>query len=162
MQGIARQNGGMRYLITVIDVFSMFAWVVQVHFNDAKAITAAVDQVLTAAQPRHTRCLQTDNGKEFFHLNFADLMKRYYIQHFASESDQKAAVMNRLNRTIKTKIWTYLSDRGTVRLVEVIQDLVDAYSHSHYRSIGMAQPDVQTMDEDRLWVLLFGDGDTHL
>ena len=31
MQGIARQNGGMRYLLTVIDVFSKFALAVPVH-----------------------------------------------------------------------------------------------------------------------------------
>ena len=53
MQGIARQNGGMRYLLTVIDVFSKFAWAIPVHSKDAKAITAAFGQVLTTANPRH-------------------------------------------------------------------------------------------------------------
>ena len=41
MQGIARQNGGMRYFLTVIDVFFKFAWAIPAHPNDAKAITAA-------------------------------------------------------------------------------------------------------------------------
>ena len=77
-------------------------------------------------------------------------MKRHKIQHFASESDQKAAVVERFNRTIKTRIWTYLSDRGTARWVNVIQDLVNAYNHSHHRSIGMAPADVQKKDENRL------------
>ena len=89
-------------------------------------------------------------------------MKRHGIQHFASESEQKAAVVERFNRTIKTRIWTYLSDRGTVRWVDVIQDLVDAYKNSRHRSIGMAPADVQKKDENRLWVRLYGDGDTHL
>ena len=44
MQGIARQNGGIMYLLTVIDVFSKFAWAVPVHSNKAKAITEAFDQ----------------------------------------------------------------------------------------------------------------------
>ena len=65
-------------------------------------------------------------------------MKRHKIQHFASESNQKAAVVERLNRTMKTKIWTYLSDRGTVRWANVIQDLVDAYNNSRHCFIGMA------------------------
>ena len=43
---------------------------------------------------------------------------------------------------------TYLSDRGTVRWVDVIQDLVDAYNHSRHRSIGMAPADVQKKDEN--------------
>ena len=154
MQGIARQNGGMRYLLTVIDVFSKYAWAVPVHSKDAKSITAAFDQVLTAAHPRHPLRRQTDKGKEFFNSDFAALMKRHGIHHFASDSEQKAAVVERFNRTIKTRIWTYLSDRGTVRWVDVVQDRLDAYNHSRHRSIGMAPADVQKMDEDRLWVRL--------
>ena len=84
MQGIARQNGGMRYIFTVIDVFSKFAWAITVNSKDAKAITAAFKQVLTAANPRHPRCLQTDKGKEFFNSDFQTLMRRHGIQHFAS------------------------------------------------------------------------------
>ena len=89
-------------------------------------------------------------------------MKRHKIQHFASKSDQKAAVDKRFNRNIKTRIWTYLSDRGTVRWVNVIQDLVNAYNYSRHRSIGMPPADVQQKDENRLWVRLYGDGDTLL
>ena len=48
MQGIVRQNGGMRYLLTVIDVFSKYAWAVSVHYKDANTITSAFDQVLMA------------------------------------------------------------------------------------------------------------------
>ena len=104
MQGIARQNGGMKYLLTVIDVFSKFAWAVPVYFKDAKAIIEAFDQVLKAAHPRNPGRLQTDKGKEFFHSDFQALMKRNDIQHFASESEQNAAVVERFNRTIKTMI----------------------------------------------------------
>ena len=71
-------------------------------------------------------------------------------------------MVERFNRTINTRIWTDLSDRGTVRWVDVIKDLVDACNHSHYRSIGMAPADVQKKDENRLWVRLFGNGDTFL
>ena len=55
-----------------------------------------------------------------------------------------------------------MSDRGTVRWVNVIQDLVNAYNDSRHRSIGMAPADVQKKEENRLWVRLYGDGDTHL
>ena len=140
----------MRYFLTVIDVFSKFAWAVKVHSKDAMAITAAFRQVLTVAHPRYPRRLQTDKGKEFFNSNFQTLMKRHGIQHFASESEKKAAVVERFNRTIKSRIWAYLSNRGTVRWVDIIQGLVDAYNHSRHRSIGMAPADVQKKDEKRL------------
>ena len=162
MQGIAKKTGGMRNLLTVINVFSKFACIIPVHSKDAKAITTAFWQVLTTANPRHPQRLQTDKGKEFFNSDFQALMKRHGIQHFATESEQKAAVVEQFNRTIKTRIWTYLSNRGTVRWVDVIQDLIDAYNHSRHRSIGMAPAEAQTSDENRLWVRLFGDGDTCL
>ena len=74
MQGIAKQNGGMRYLLTVIDVFSKFAWAIPVHSNDAKAITTAFGQVLTTANPRHPQRLQTDKGNKFFNSDFQALI----------------------------------------------------------------------------------------
>ena len=49
-----------------------------------------------------------------------------------------------------------------MRWVDVIQDLVDAYNNSLHRSIGITLADVQKKDENRLWVRLFGDGDTNL
>ena len=70
--------------------------------------------------------------------------------------------MERFNRTTTNRIWTCLSDRGTVRLVDVIQDLVDDYKNSCHRSIGIARADVQKKDENRLCVRHFMDGDTHL
>ena len=91
-----------------------------VHFKDAKAIATAFAQVFTIANPRHPMRLQTDNSKEFFNLNYQTLIKRHGIKHFASESEQKEAVVERFNHSIKSKIWTYLSDRGTVRWVVVI------------------------------------------
>ena len=162
MQGIAKQNDEMRYLLTMIDVFSKFTWAIPVHSKDANAITTEFGQVLTTAKPSHPQRLQTDIGKEFFNSDFQALMKRHGIQHFANEREQKKAVVERHNRTIKTRIWTYLSDHGTVRWVNVIQDLVNAYNHSRHRSIGMAPADVQKKNENRLWVRLFGDGDTYL
>ena len=64
----------MRYLLTVIDVFSKFARAVPVHSKDAKAITAAFGQVLTIANLRHPKRLQTDKGKEFLNSNFQTLI----------------------------------------------------------------------------------------
>ena len=74
MQGIARQNGGMRYLLTVIDVFLMFAWAVPVHSKEARAITAAFAQVLTTAKPRHPQRLQIDKGMEFLKSDFHEVI----------------------------------------------------------------------------------------
>ena len=115
MQGLASQNDGMRYIQTVIDVFSKYACSEPVRSKDAGSVADALKQVLHQARPRKPKRLQTDKGKQFFNSTFAALMRRHGISHFASESDQKAAVVERFIRTIKTRIYTFLSDRGTGR-----------------------------------------------
>ena len=70
MQSISKQNGGIRYFLTVIDIFSKLAWAIPVHSKDAKAITAAFGQVLTTANLLHPQRLQTDKGKDFFNSEF--------------------------------------------------------------------------------------------
>ena len=125
MHGLARKTNGMRYLLTVINVFSNFAWVAPVKSKDGAAVTTAFCKVLKGAAPRRPRPLQTDKGKVFFNTTFSNLMRRHGIQHFASESDQKTAVAERFNRTIKTRLWTHMSDRVTVRYLYVLAKLVN-------------------------------------
>ena len=104
MQSIPKQNGAMSYPVTVINVFSKFALAIPVDSNNAKAIKATFGKVLITANRGHPQRLQTDKGKEFFNSDFQALMKRHGILHLASESEQKAAVVMRFNRTIKTRI----------------------------------------------------------
>jgi len=162
MQGIARQNNGMRYLLTVIDVFSKYAWVEPVKCKDAANVTQAFRNVLDRAAPRNPRRLQTDKGKKFFNSIFSKLMTSQKIHHFASESDQKAAVAERFNRTIKNRIWTFLSDRGTVKWIDVVQEIVKSYNNSFHRSIGIAPAQVKKQNQNKIWTKLYGDGNTYL
>ena len=93
MQTLFRQNQGQLYMLTVIDVFSKFAWVIPVKSKDASSISDAFRAVLNEAKFRKLRRLQTDKGKEFFNKDFATLMKKHGIWQVASESDLKAAVV---------------------------------------------------------------------
>ena len=70
-------------------------------------------------------------------------MCRHWISHFASESDKKDVVVEQFNRTVKTIIYTYLSDRGSAPCVDVIQNLVNACNNSNHKIIGMAPTQVR-------------------
>ena len=118
--------------------------------------------MLTTANPRNPRRLQTEKEKQLFNSDFQALMKLHCILHFYSVSEQNPAVVKRFNWTIMTRIWTYLSISNIVRSVDIIRNLVDAYNHSRHRSIGMAPANVQKKYENRLWVYLFKDGDSNL
>ena len=63
---IARANRGYRYLLTVVDVLSKYAWVEPVKSKTGKAVTAAFEKILRRSDGRTPRRLQTDDGKEFY------------------------------------------------------------------------------------------------
>ena len=65
MLGLASQNDGMRYILTVIDVFSKYAWSEPVRSKDAGAVADALKLVLLQASPRKPKRLQTDKGRSF-------------------------------------------------------------------------------------------------
>ena len=156
MQQLAKYNDKMHYILTVIDILSKFAWAVAVKDKSSKTVTAAFASVLESAKPRVPKKLQTDKGKEFFNKDFAALMRARDIHLFASESDQKAAVVERFNRTLKTRIWTFFSAKRTSRWVDDLPGFLEAYNHSYHRSIGMAPADVTEEDENRIWGRLYG------
>ena len=160
MVGLQRDNDRYRYILTVIDVFSKFAWAVAVRNKDATTVTEAFDSVMEQAAPRKPERLQTDKGKEFFNKDFGALMKRNKINHFATESDQKAAVVERFNRTLKSRLWTFMSAKSTSRWITVLPEIMRSYNGSFHRSIGMAPKNVTVKDQDRVWARLYGDGDT--
>jgi transposase InsO family protein len=157
MQQLAEKNNGYKYLLTCIDVLSKFAWVVPVKSKDAKHILAAWRTLLRRARPRKPQRLQTDKGKEFFNQDVSGFLKEQGIHHFASQSDQKAAVVERFNRTIKSRIWKYFTANKTTRYIDVLQDFVDSYNNTVHRSIGMRPKEVRENDDSELvaWKRLF-------
>jgi len=152
MTRLGRENGGHRYLLTVIDCFSRFAWVVPVKRKNATDMEAAFRKLFNQAAPRKPQRLQTDKGKEFFNSKVKNLLREKGINHFATESEFKAALAERFNRTLKTKLWHYFTANNTNRFLEVLPDIVHSYNHSVHRSIGMRPADVKPKDELKIWM----------
>ena len=138
MQSIARDNEGYKYILTVIDVFSKFAWTIPVKSKGAAHMREAFQELLKIATHRKPTRLQTDAGLEFTNKEVQALFAKEKIHHFYSASDKKAAVVERFNRTLKTRIWTYFTAHQTNRYIDILPQMTDAYNHSVHRSIGIS------------------------
>ena len=83
--------------------------------------------------------LQTDKGSEFLNRPVQRLLKEYGVHHFTTHNeDTKASIVERYNRTLKTRMWRYFTKNQTLRYVDVLQDFVRSYNDTYHRSIGMA------------------------
>jgi transposase InsO family protein len=104
MQKFARQNKGFRYLLTIIDTFSKFAWAVPVKQKTGKEVTAAFKSVLVESG-RKPKSGQSDSGKEFYNTTFQSLMNLMNIKNYSTYSIMKASICKRFNRTLKTMMY---------------------------------------------------------
>ena len=101
--------------------------------------------------------LQTDKGSEFLNRPLQRLLKEYGVHHFATHNEEtKASVVERFNRSLKTRMWRYFTKKQTIRYVDALQDFVRSYNDSYHRSIGMAPSAVNGANQETVWQRLYG------
>jgi len=149
----ARENEGYRYLLTVIDLFSRFAWPIPIKDKTGPEVARAFRTQIFEASGRRPQRLQTDDGREFDNRHVQHLLNLQNIQFFTVKSQFKAAVVERFNRTIKTKMWRYFTHRGNYRWLDVLPEIIRAYNASVHRTIGMAPINVNNENEHALWTV---------
>ena len=135
MQHLAKQNDNKKYLLCVIDVFSKFSWVVPIPNKTGKTLIVAFQSILQKSK-RTPISLQTDKGTEFKNKEFQQWLKRNRIHFFTTENPEtKASIVERFQRTLKTRMWKYFTHMKTKRYIDILEKLVKNYNNTYHRSI---------------------------
>jgi len=152
-----RANDQITFLLAVIDIFSKKAWIRPLKNKTGQSITNAFKSVLKEAKGRVPRYVSSDSGREFLNKHFQQLLRDNNIRFFAMRDEKKAAVVERFNRTIRGKIWKYLTHKNTDRYIDKLQSLVKGYNNAYHRSIKRAPNQVSKANEAQVWKVLYGD-----
>jgi len=137
---IARQNRGHTFILTVIDLFSRYAWARPLKSKRGKEVAEAFADIFK--EGRIPKRIQTDQGREFENREVNALFQQHNIELFSVKSAYKAAVVERFNRTLKNRLWRYFTVNMNEKWIDVLQDVVFAYNHSKHRSIGCKPADI--------------------
>ena len=157
MQAMSKDNDSYKYILTIIDVFSKHAWAIPLKNKSAKTVTEAFRKVLEAGRkPRH---IQTDDGTEFFNAPCKKYFKEQDIGLYSVNSELKACVVERFNRTLKEKMWRYFSAKGMHRYIDVLAKLIESYNGTYHRSIKMSPDEVSRENEALVWRRLYNPDD---
>lgn len=148
MQPYEKVNKGYKYILTVIDIFSKFAWAVPVKSKKGEDVAAAMESVLDNG--RVPKNLHVDRGKEFYNTHFENLMKRYKINLYSTFSNLKASICERFNRTLKNKMWMQFSLQSNYKWIDILKDLILSYNDTRHQTIRMKPKDVTKQNETEL------------
>ncbi|KAJ1138774.1 hypothetical protein NDU88_005155 [Pleurodeles waltl] len=154
LQDLAQHNDGAMYILTVIDVLSKYAYAAALNDKSGTSVTAAFKDIF--ASGRVPQKLQTDAGKEFLNKHFQKLLDQNAVQHFVTHTEVKAAVVERFNRTLKSKMWRYFTANNTYRYVDVLKAFIDVYNATYHRTIKMAPVKVTRDNSLTVWRTVYG------
>jgi hypothetical protein len=152
---LSSYNKGFKYLLTCIDVLSRYAWVVPLKDKTGKTLKDAF-QVIFKSGRRPIR-LQTDKGTEFTNRVFQKFLKEHDVHFFITYNEEtKASIVERLNRTLKIKMWKYFTHKETLTYVDVLSEMVASYSYTVHRTIGIPTAEVTWANQTTVSKRLYG------
>jgi transposase InsO family protein len=152
---LKRNNGGVRFLLVAVDVFSKYAYAQPLISKHGKTVASAFQRILSKSN--HPRQLRTDQGSEYKNVHFKRLMKKYNINHYTTlEGDIKTGVAERFNRTIKGRIYKLMTSTGSRTYIHQLQKLVDAYNSVPHSVTKVAPKMVNKLNTAAIYKRIYG------
>ncbi|GBO25915.1 Putative uncharacterized transposon-derived protein F54H12.3 [Araneus ventricosus] len=153
LSSLSKYNKGYRYLLCCIDVLSKYAWIVPLKQKRGTDILEAFKIIFSHRKPKF---LQTDQGTEFENSIFQKFLKENNVKYFTTYNATKASIVERFNRTLKTKMWKYFTSQNTYTYLNVLQKLVQSYNNTYHSSIKRRPIEVNSENEREVWFTLYG------
>ena len=148
MKSFEKFNKGVKYLLTVIDVFSKYGWIVPLKNKTGVEVANALKQILKERKPDK---LWVDKGKEFYNRDVQSLIDLY-----STENEEKSSVVERWNRTMKEKMFKYFSANSTRKYIHVLDEMVKNYNETVHSSTKMTPIEASKKEnENTVWRNLY-------
>lgn len=155
MNQLQNKNSGYRYILTAIDILSRYGFARPLKSKKGKEVAEAIEDIFKESK-RVPKRLQTDQGTEFYNPAVKHVLNRYGIELFSVKSPFKSAMVERWNRTIKSKIWKVFTSRNNYKWLDILPQIVHAYNHTRHRVIKMKPADVNHENSMIVWERLYG------
>lgn len=150
MREYTKFNNNHSFILTVIDVFSKYAYVQPLKNKSAIEVTKALAKIIKESNKIPEK-IQSDHGKEFQNAVFKNFLKNKKIKQYVSYSPIiKCAVIERFNRTLKDKIFKYFTHKKTKRYIDVLETIINVYNNSKHSTIRMSPAEVSENDVGKL------------
>jgi hypothetical protein len=149
LSSLSKKKKKYRYLLNVIDIFSRYAWSVPLKDKTGTSIKAALNYLFRDRKPI---TIQSDKGTEFVNTTVRRYLKSQDVNfHTTHNPDIKGAIIERFNRTLKTKMFKYFTKNNTYRYSDVLHKLVASYNNSVHSTIGIQPCKVNSSNVYSIW-----------
>ena len=121
MQSLSRKNKGIKYLLCAIDLFSKYAFVIPLRDKKGISIVNAFNKINNVFEK-----WLSDND----------------IIMYSPYNEGKSVVAERFIRTLKNKLYKYITATGKKVYYDVLDDVVNKYNNTKHSTVKMKPIDV--------------------
>ena len=98
MSSFSRSNKGYKYLLTVIDVFSKYDWIVPLKTKTGKEVAHAFRKLFHNGHPSR---LWTDKGTELYNRQLKAVLEGNNVMFYSTENEEKSSVVDGMRDTLQ-------------------------------------------------------------
>ena len=142
MQLLSRYNKGIRFLLSVTDIFSKYTWVVPLKHKKGISIVKAF-QIILKQSNRKPNKIWVDKDSEFYNASFKKWLQDNDIVMYSTHNEGKSVVAERFIRTLKSKIYKYMTSISKNVHIDKLDDLVNEYNNAYDTTNKMKPIDVK-------------------
>ena len=142
MQLLSKYNKGIRFLLCVVDIFSKYAWVAPSKDKKGISIVKAFQSILKQSNSKPKK-IWVDKESEFYNAYFKKWLRDNDIVMYSTHNEGKSVVAERFIRTLKSKIYKYMTSISKNVYIDKLDDIVDEYNNTYHTTIKMKPIDVK-------------------
>jgi len=156
MANLANENDGVRYLLCAIDILSRKLWVRVLKNKSAKVVLEAMQNIIQDILPTKIVKIRADKSSEFVNRWFRKYMQEQNIDLFFTNNPPKSNFVERVQRTLKERIYRFMRHKRTYRYIDSLEDIVSSYNATPHRGLkGLAPKDVNKSNESDVWARMY-------
>ena len=142
MQLLSKFNKGIRFLLSVIDIFSKYAFVVPLKDKKRVSIVNAFQSILDKSGRKPNK-IWVDQGSEFYNHNFKKWLVNNDISMYSTYNEGKSVVAERVIRALKNKLYKHMTIVSKNVYYDVLDDIVKKYNNTQHSTIKVKPIDVK-------------------
>ena len=141
MQLLSKFNKGYKFLLCVIDIYSKYAWVIPLKDKKGISIVKGFKKIINDSRRKPNK-IWVDRGSKFYNNSFKKWLQENDIIMYSRYNERKSVIAERFIRTLKTKIYKYMTSISKNVYIDKLDDIVKEYNNKYHTSIKMKPADV--------------------
>ena len=142
IESLTRKNKGLKYLLCAIDLYSKYAFVIPLKDKKGISIVNAFNKIIKQSNRKPNK-IWVDQGGEFYNNVFKKWLSDNDIFMYSTYNEGKSVVAERFIRTLKNKLYKYMTATGKNVYYHVLDDVVSKYNNTKHSTIKMKPIDVK-------------------